>query len=151
MSAANATDRTVEEIPPQPLPDVDSAPFWAATASGVLALCRCGTCSAWMHPPLERCRYCGAATAFEELDGSGTIAARIVMHRSSVPGQGSAPHAIVLVDLDNAPGIRLTGRVTDPATNIDVEPSDVRVGQRVTATIVDIPGGRYRQPVFHLS
>jgi len=42
--------------PPQPSPDVDTAPFWAATAAGQLAICRCQDCGLWLQPPLERCR-----------------------------------------------------------------------------------------------
>ena len=45
-------------IPPQPVPDADTAPFWAATAAGRLAMCRCQSCGLWLQPPLERCRAC---------------------------------------------------------------------------------------------
>ena len=135
------------DVPPQPLPDVDSQPWWDATAAGRLALCRCAECRAWLHPPLERCRHCGGVTAFEELPGAGVgiIAGVIVMHRASVPGQGVTPHAIVLVDLDDATGVRLTGRVGGAS------PADVRVGRRVTTRIVDVPGGPYHQPEFLLA
>jgi uncharacterized protein len=132
----------VVDLPPQPLPDVDSEPYWSATAEGHLALCRCVDCRTWLHPPLERCRRCGGRTRFERVNASGVIAGFIVMHRASVPGLGAAPHAIVLVDLDAAPGVRLTGRLA--TDNL----SSVRVGQRVDAAIVDVPGGRYRQPEF---
>jgi len=133
------------DLPPQPLPDVDSEPYWAATAAGQLALCRCDDCRAWLHPPLERCRHCGGPTAFEELHGAGIIAGVIVMHRASVPGQGATPHAIVLVDLDDAPGVRLTGRVGGAS------PGEVQVGRRVTARMVAVPGGPYHQPEFVLA
>jgi uncharacterized protein len=129
-------------VAPQPLPDVTSEPFWNATASGQFELCRCVECRAWMHPPLERCRVCGGITGFEPVGLRGTVAGRIVMHRASVPGMGAVPYAIVLVDLDDASGVRLTGRITG------TDPADVRVGQRVDGRIVDIPGGSFRQPEF---
>jgi uncharacterized OB-fold protein len=141
MSADHADGRN---DPPQPLPDVDTEAFWQATAGGFLALCRCAQCGAWLHPPLERCRQCAGPTSFVEVSGAGTIAGFIVMHRASVPGQGSVPHAIVLVDLDAAPGVRLTGRLAG------ADPAQVRVGARVSAAIVDVPGGEYRQPEFRL-
>jgi uncharacterized OB-fold protein len=130
------------EIPPQPFPDVDSQGFWDATSQGELAICRCQTCRAWMHPPLERCRRCGGETAFEPIGGRGRIHSFIVMHRSSVPGLGPPPHVIALVEFDDTPGIRLTGML------VGVAPSDVEIGAPVLARIVDVPGGDFRAPEF---
>jgi len=127
--------------PPQPLPDVDSQGYWDATAAGQIAICRCRDCRAWVHPPIERCRQCGGALAYEPISGSGSINSFIIMHRASVPGQGDAPHAIALIDLDDAPGVRLTGRITG-------DPALVRVGDRVTAHLIDVVGGDYRIPEF---
>jgi uncharacterized OB-fold protein len=138
---------TVEDfmsVPPQPVPDVDTAPYWAATAEGGLSLCRCTSCRAWLHPPLERCRYCAAPTGFEAISGAGTITGCIVMHRVSVPGQGTEPYAIVLVDLVDAPRIRLTGRLA-------ADPAEAAVGRAVTARIVEIPGGPFHQAEFVLA
>jgi len=130
------------EMPPQPFPDPDTAGFWEATGRGELALCRCQGCRAWMHPPLERCRRCAGATAFEPLSGSGRLHSFIVMRRPSVPGLGPPPHVVVLVDLDDAPGLRLSGML------VGVDPAAVEIGARVQAQIVDVPGGRYRAPQF---
>jgi len=128
-------------IPPQPLPDVDSAGYWEATEAGQIAICRCTECRTWVHPPLERCRQCGGALAYEPISGNGTVNSFIVMHRASVPGQGEAPHAIALIDIDDAPGVRLTGRITG-------DPAMVRVGDRVTAHVIGVAGGDYRIPEF---
>jgi len=132
------------EIPPQPLPDVDSRGFWEATSRGELAICRCQRCRTWMHPPQERCRACAAPTAFEPISGRGRIHSFIVAHRASVPGLGAGPHVIVLVEFDETPGIRLTGML------VGIAPSDVRIGEAVAARIVDVPGGPYRAPEFVL-
>jgi uncharacterized protein len=129
--------------PPQPLPDPDSEGFWAATAAGHLALCRCDTCGTWMHPPLERCRQCGGATSFQPVEGVGEVHSRIVQHRASIPGLGPEPYVIALVELDGAPGARVTGIVAAP-------PADVAVGSRVMTAIVDVPGGPFHQPQFEL-
>ncbi len=133
--------------PPQPLPDPDTDGFWSATAAGQVALCRCADddCARFMHPPLERCRYCGAPTTFQPISGSGRVHSFIVMHRASVPGQPDEPHVIASVDLDDAPGIRLTGLVT--AT----EAHEVAVGSPVLARVVPVPGGPYHQPEFELA
>lgn len=133
-----------EEIPPQPFPDVNTDGFWAATRRGELAICRCHECRGWMHPPLERCRRCGGATAFETVTGGGRIHSFIVMHRPSVPGLREVPYAIVLVDLDDAPGIRLTGILAGL-------PSHAAIGAAVRARIVEVPGGSFRAPEWVLA
>jgi uncharacterized OB-fold protein len=139
-----ATADAGEEIPPQPFPDVNTDGFWAATRRGELAICRCQECRGWMHPPLERCRMCGGATAFETVTGSGRIHSFIVMHRPSVPGLREVPYAIALVDLDDAPGIRLTGILAGP-------PSYAAIGAAVRAHIVEVPGGHFRAPEWVLA
>lgn len=132
------------DLPPQPLPNPDTIGFWQATAEGRLAICRCAECGTWMHPPLERCRQCGGATRFETVGGTGTVHSFIVLHRASVPGQGPGPHVLAAIDLDGVDGARLTGRV------LGAEPIDVRVGMRVAARIVAVPGGDYFQPEFEV-
>jgi uncharacterized OB-fold protein len=132
-------------IPPQPVPDADTAGFWEALAGGRLALCRCQACRSWMHPPLERCRRCGGPTSFEPVSGAGAVHSFIVMHRASVPGLGAVPHVIALVDLDDTPGVRLSGRIAGAG------PGDVVVGARVTAHVMAVPGGPFYQPEFILA
>jgi uncharacterized OB-fold protein len=129
--------------PPQPAPDVDSARFWQATAEGRLALCRCVDCGLWLQPPLERCRRCGGATTFEDVSGNGSVYSFIVQRQPSVVGYVDAiPYVVALVELDEQPGLRL------PARLVGVEPEDVRVDMRVTAELVELPGGDFTVPVF---
>jgi len=132
------------DVPPQPLPDPDSVGYWDGLAGGQLVLSRCEDCRAWVHPPLERCRACGARTRFEPVSGDGAVAGFIVMHRASVPGLGGGPHVIALVDLDDAPGVRLSGRLVAP-------PADARVGARVETRVVPVAGGPFHQPEFVLA
>lgn len=129
--------------PPQPLPDVDSAGFWAATARGHLALSRCSACQRWQHPPVERCRQCAAPTAFEPVSGTGTLFSYIVMRRASVPGfDDLLPYVVATVELDEEAGLRFVARLEG------VGPADVAIGSRVRAEIVPVPGGDYHVPVF---
>jgi hypothetical protein len=72
--------------PPQPEPDVDTAPFWDATAHGQLLMCRCLECRHSHQPPLERCRRCGGETAFEPISGHGTVYTFIVQRQPAVVG-----------------------------------------------------------------
>lgn len=132
---------TPEPIPPQPVPDAETAGWWQAASEGRLVVCRCEACATWLHRPLERCRRCGGTTRFEEVRGSGRVHSFIVQHRASVPGLGEVPAVIALVDLDDAPGVRVSGR-------LDAEPAVVTVGMPVSIRFVPVPGGAFRQPEF---
>ena len=129
--------------PPQPDPDVDTAPFWQATADGRLMMCRCTSCGLWQQPPLERCRACAALNGFEPIDGTGTISTFIVQRQGAVVGYfDQVPYAVALVDLDEQPGLRLPGRM------VDIDPDDVQIWMRVQARIEDLRGGDFRVVVF---
>ncbi|SRR6266508_6598675 len=129
--------------PPQPDPDVDTAPFWKATAGGTLQMCRCQQCRRWQQPPLERCRSCAGRTAFEPVSGEGTVYTFIVQRQPAVVGYfDQVPYAVALVELDEQPGLRLPGRV------VDVDAGAVTIGMRVRARIDHLPGGDYRVPVW---
>ncbi|HVW43038.1 MAG TPA: OB-fold domain-containing protein [Amycolatopsis sp.] len=130
-------------LPPQPVPDPDTAPFWQATGAGRLALCRCQSCRVWLHPPLERCRVCAGSTAFEEVAGTGVLYSFIVQHRPTVPGYlENTPYVVGLVELDEQPGLRLPARI------VGVDPADVACGMAVRAELVALPGGDFTVPVF---
>ncbi len=117
-------------LPPVPLPDPDSQGFWDALAADELAICRCADCRRWMQPPMERCRYCGGETAFEPVSGRGSVFSYIVVRHPAVPGH-TPPYVVVLVDLDEEPGVRLTGI-------IDADPADVQIDMAVRADIREI-------------
>jgi uncharacterized protein len=128
--------------PPQPAPNVDSEGFWEATAEGRLVIRRCQACKLWLQPPLERCRECGAETAWEEVAGTGEVYSFIVVRQPSVPGYlDDLPYVVALVDLDEQVGLRLP-------TRLDVEPDSVKVGMRVRAHLVPLAGGDFTIPVF---
>jgi uncharacterized OB-fold protein len=133
---------TAADLPPQPAPDADSEGFWAATADGRLAICRCSGCRIWLQPPLERCRRCGGPTTFEPVAGTGTVYSFIVQRQPVAAGYAEVPYVVALVDLDEQAGLRL------PARLVGIDPEAVRVDMRVRAEIVDLPGGDYRVPVF---
>lgn len=119
--------------PPLPSPDVDSAAYWQAAAEHRLTICRCQECRQWLQPPLERCRYCAGPTGFEPVAGTGEIYSFIVVRHPSVPAfVPRLPYVIAVVTLDE--GVRIPGIV------VDVETTDVEIGQRVTAGWESLPG-----------
>jgi len=129
--------------PPQPRPDPDSAGFWTHSCEGRLSLQRCGACSRWQFPPVERCRHCNGALSWQPVSGRGTVHSYIVQHHNVAPGFDELrPYVIALIAPDQAPHVRL------PARLIDVDPAEVRIGAPVEAVIVPLPGGEMRVPVF---
>ena len=143
MSANRATR---DEQPPQPAPDVDSEPFWQQLERGVLALQRCEACGEWQFPPLERCRHCAGALAYREVSGAGAIHTFIAQHHRVAPGfDAERPYAIALVALDEAPALRVPGRI------VGAKLADVHVGARVRAEVVPLAGGSRKIAVFRLA
>lgn len=128
--------------PPLPAPDADTRRFWEAAAAGRLELTRCRDCRRWVHPPLERCRYCAGELASEPVSGRGRVFSFIVLRRQFVPGH-PPPEVVALVELDEHPGLRLSGL-------IDADPEGVTIGAEVRARMEPLGASGYRAPVFEL-
>lgn len=130
-------------LAPVPVPDPDTAGYWESLAAGVFAVCRCTDCRRWMHPPQETCRYCGAATAFEPVSGRGTVFSFVVVRHQSIPGH-VPPYVVAVVELDEQPGLRLSGVV-------EAEPDEVAIGVPVRAVIREIGESGFRAPAFEVA
>lgn len=57
------------------------------------------------------------------VEGTATVISYTVNHQAWLPGM-VVPYTIILVEFDDAPGVRLTANFADPA-------SEARIGQRV--------------------
>jgi uncharacterized OB-fold protein len=133
------------ELPPQPRPDPDSEGFWKHIEHGHYSLQRCQSCRQWQFPNLERCRKCGGELQLEPVSGEGTIHTFIVEHHKVAPGfDDLRPYAIALVCPDEAPHVRIPGRI------IGADPSEVSIGARVQAEVLDHRGGDFRILGFRL-
>ena len=111
-----------------PLPVLDDANRAFFTA-GVITLQRCRSCRHVQHPPEEVCEAC-QEMEFEgfESDGRGRVESVTIAHYPVHPSLAQqVPYAIVLVSLDDAPGLLVTGNVVTAA------PEDVRIGASVRA------------------
>lgn len=98
--------------PTRPVPatnDPDTAGFFAAAAREELAICACAACGHVLHPPRAYCPQCGRwDTAWRTVSGTGRLYSwTTVEHQAhrSFP----VPYTIVLVELDDAPEVRLVG------------------------------------------
>jgi uncharacterized OB-fold protein len=129
-------------VPPIPVPDPDTAPYWEGLMNGKLTLCRCDDTGKWIHPPLERSRFTGGSVHFEEVSGEGTVFSYIVVRQALVPGR-TPPYVVGLVELVEQPGLRINAV-------IDCDPADVRIDQRVELRIADLGESGFRIPEFVL-
>lgn len=109
---------------PLPLADADTAFFWEATAQRTLKLLRCTACRTWIHYPRPVCRSCGSADlAPDVVSGRGTVYSFTVTHQA-VAGY-EPPFAVVIVELEEQPGLRMVSNL------VDVAPGDIRIGMPV--------------------
>jgi hypothetical protein len=112
---------------PAPVPDADSAPYWAAAHDGRLVVQRCERCGAHQLYPRDRCLACRGPVAWVEASGRGTVYSFTVIRQNYArPFRDWIPYVVALVDLEEGP--RLMTNIVGSA------PEDVHVGQAVRAT-----------------
>jgi len=102
---------------PRPVPDAVSAFYWEAAARGELAVLACDACGLAHHPPEVACPHCGLTRLTPRtVRGRGTVfAACLVRQAFDAAFTDAVPYPLVLVELDDEPGVRvLTNLATGP-------------------------------------
>jgi len=95
-----------------PIAHPDAAAFWAGIAAGVFRLQRCLGCDIVRFPLAPVCWNCLSPDyVLDDIDGSGTVAASIVIERVTSGSVWAAhvPYRTGLVTLDAGP--RVPGRI----------------------------------------
>ncbi|MDM7956650.1 OB-fold domain-containing protein [Blastomonas sp.] len=93
-----------------PLPAItpESAAFWTGGAHGVLQIMACTMCDHRIHPPQLMCPQCLSRNVRPvAASGMGTIYSYTINHQAWIP-ELPVPYALVIVDLDDQPGVRIT-------------------------------------------
>lgn len=101
--------------PPQDVPQLQ--PFWSAVGRNELVFPRCRECGRWHWYPGPGCR-CGHDEEFEwhPVRAEGVIFSFTRVERAFLPSGSDPPYTVVLVEFDDAPGLRLvTNLVGDGA------------------------------------
>jgi len=107
-----------------PALDDDNRFFWTSGADGQLRFLRCTDCGFYLHPPLPSCPRCASTNiAPSAVSGRGTVHSFTI---NVQPWDGSTePWAIILVELDEQVGLRLTSNIVKCAND------DVHIGMPV--------------------
>jgi uncharacterized OB-fold protein len=108
-----------EYAKPLPVADSFSEPFWSAAKKHELRLQRCRHCGFFSHPPEPLCPSCLAADAafdFAPVSGRGRISTWTIMRDAFIPAfRVDVPWVIVVVELEEQPGLRILARLLDGA------------------------------------
>jgi len=128
---------------PAPIPDAESAPFWAGTLDGQLLLQECSVCGHRQLYGRSLCTNChSAALSWIESAGKGTIYSRTIIRQN--PNRSFKhliPFVVALVDLDEGPRV-MTNIVGTP-------PEEVQIGARVRVTFEPVSDAA-AVPLFEL-
>lgn len=92
-----------------PVPDSVSAFFWDGAARGELLVQRCAGCGEFQYPPMPVCENCQSRDLVAtKVSGRASLYALTVLHQAFLPEFAEdLPYTLALVDLDDAPGVRL--------------------------------------------
>jgi uncharacterized OB-fold protein len=113
--------------------DPDTGGFWEAARRGELVVRVCAACGAVLHMPTAYCHGCRSWEGrWQRVSGWGRLYSWTVV-RHQVHPQYPVPYTLVLVELDDHPGVRLIS---------DVEGApDLSEGQRMQVRFDSIGEG----------
>ncbi|MGW7332352.1 Zn-ribbon domain-containing OB-fold protein [Streptomyces sp. NPDC054840] len=127
-----------------PVPDEDGAPFWEYAAQGELRVQACATCGRLRFPPRPCCPHCRSFDSeWRRMSGRGRIWSYVRPYPPLLPAYAAqAPYNVILVELADAPHIRLAGNlVTSADAPLDsVDPARLRIGARVHVVFTETGG-----------
>jgi uncharacterized protein len=129
-SASTGDDRPAKPRP-APVPDADSAPYWAAAREGKLLVQRCESCGHFQLYGRAVCTVCWGDVSWVEASGRGEVATWTVIRQNySRPFRDWIPYVVALVDLEEGPRLM---------TNIvDCDPDEVTMGMKVVARFEEV-------------
>ena len=125
----------------EPVKDSTGAPFWQYAARGELRVQGCADCGELRFPPRPCCPHCQSfETEWRQVSGRGRIWSYVVPHPPLLPDYAAqAPYNVIVVELEEAPRIRLVGNLVRAAgAPLDsLDPGRIRIGARVHVVFSD--------------
>jgi uncharacterized OB-fold protein len=127
------------EAVPRPLPavdDHDTGGFWEAARRGELVVRRCAGCGTVIHMPMAHCHACGSWEGrWEPVSGWARVHSWTVVDHQVHPAF-PVPYTILLVDLEDHPGVRFVGYLPGAADLTPGEPVRVRFEELADGTVL---------------
>ena len=120
---------------PAPSPDGLDKAFWDGCNNHELVIQRCADCGAYRHPPEVICNKCLSFNSrWERVSGKGVIFTCInVVYPPHPALKERVPFNVVIVELPDAPGVRMVGNV------VDCTYEDIEIGMPVQVHFEDHP------------
>ena len=102
-------------LPPKPVADRDTQPFWDGVAERRLLVPRCEACGLWIWQPRPMCARCRSEEiGWVECGARARVVSWTVLHPPVLPvWRGAVPFVVLLVELSDAPGVRMLGQLVD--------------------------------------
>ena len=128
---------------PYPIPEYGAESYWQACNEERLSMQRCANCLRLRWHPSPRCGECGSENFnWDTLSGKGKINTwTVVTHPVHPAAVEKVPYVVVVVELDEQPGLLMISNL------IDCDPKDIRFEQPVEAHYIAHPNGQ-KIPVF---
>ncbi|MFJ4711419.1 Zn-ribbon domain-containing OB-fold protein [Streptomyces sp. NPDC088785] len=129
-----------------PVPDDDGAPFWEYAARGELRVQTCAdpACARPRFPPRPCCPHCRSFDSeWRRTSGRGRIWSYVIPHPPLLPAYAAlAPYNAIVVELAEAPRIRLVGNLVAAAdAPLNSVPRErLRIGAKVQAVFTEVDG-----------
>ncbi|MFF3491291.1 Zn-ribbon domain-containing OB-fold protein [Streptomyces sp. NPDC002795] len=129
-----------------PTPDDDGAPFWEYAARGELRIQACAEpdCGELRFPPRPCCPHCQSFDSeWRRMSGRGRVWSYVIPHPPLLPAYAAqAPYNAIVVELAEAPRIRLVGNLvsTPDAPLNSVDPDRIKIGARVQVAFTEVDG-----------
>jgi uncharacterized protein len=128
------TERFFPDDMPMPAANAETAGWWEAAAEHRLVVQRCTACGHLRHPPGPVCPACrSTASEWTAVAGTGTVYTFSIVRQAFIASlQERLPYVVAVVELDDAPGIRLVTNV------VEVDPEGVAIGMPVDVVWEDM-------------
>lgn len=123
---------------PEPMPDLDSQPFWEGLKANELRLQRCSSCGRLRWPARAICNRCASfESEWVAVAEAGSVASWIRTQQVFAPAYRSrVPYVVVQIALDLQPDIRLIGGWQADRDPVVGEPVVPRYTARDSGTVV---------------
>jgi uncharacterized OB-fold protein len=122
---------------PMPQASIDDAPFWEGCKHKQLLVQRCTACSEFRHPPMPACPFCKSfGREWIASKGEGKVYTFTWVSHAPHPALKSrTPYNVILVELDDAPGVRLVSNA------INADKDNLAIGAPVAIAWDELDNG----------